>query len=388
MDVILPYSLFVLGLSETSGSENDFFNPVVSISRRIPLNQGLSYDDVLLKPRKTSVKSLSEVDTSVKLAGLDLSVPATSAAMDTVTEKELAVQLARFGGLGVLHRFMSAEEQAEQVRKVKRNPPQKDSAAVDSDGRLLVGAAIGLYDEERAEKLVEAGVDALVIDIAHGHHEELMEKLEYYSKEYSDTVLIAGNVATAEAAKDLEEAGADVIKIGIGPGSACTTREMTGVGVPQFTAVGECADAVEVPVIADGGIRKPGDLAKAIMAGASAGMIGGMFAGTDEAPGKLVEKNGEKYKEFRGMSSREAAERRAEKEGRELKLSEKVSEGKADKVEYKGSLEPLITQLRGGLCSSVSYCGADSVQDAQENAEFIEVTSSTQYRNGSHMKTL
>lgn len=353
---------------------------------RIPLNRGLSYDDVLLTPNKTAVKSLSNVNTSIELDGLKLSAPVISAAMDTVTEKEFAAEIAQLGGLGVLHRFMSAQEQADQIQEIKQIESRDTNSSVDKKGNLIVGAAIGLYDEKRAEKLTTAGVDALVIDIAHGHHEKLLEKLEYYSTEYPETVIIAGNIATAEAAKELEEAGADAVKVGIGPGSACTTREMTGVGVPQFTAVKNCAEAVEVPVIADGGIRKPGDLAKAVMAGASAGMIGGMFAGTEEAPGKLVTENGDKYKEFRGMSSREAAEKRAEKEGRELKLSEKVSEGDSDKVEFKGSLESVMAQLKGGLASSISYCGADNLQDAREKATFMEITSSTQYRNGSHMK--
>lgn len=356
---------------------------------RIPLNRGLSYDDVLLTPKKTSVKSLSDVNTSTELAGLELSIPVTSAAMDTVTEKEFAIELARLGGLGVLHRFMSANNQAGQVREIKQSQKcGNNAAATDENRNLIAGAAIGLYDEERAEKLVKAGVDALVMDIAHGHHEELLEKLKYYSEKYPDTVLIAGNVATAEAAKDLEKAGADVIKVGIGPGSACTTREMTGVGVPQFTAVKECAEAVNVDVIADGGIRKPGDLAKAVMAGASAGMIGGMFAGTKETPGEILEEDGKKFKKYRGMSSKEAAEKRAAKEDRELKISEKVSEGEADKVKYKGALKDILVQLKGGLRSSVSYCGAHNIEDARNNSEFVEITSSTHYRNGSHMDTL
>jgi IMP dehydrogenase len=355
---------------------------------RIPLNRGLSYDDVLLKPRKTSVKSLSDVDTSTELAGIELTVPVTSAAMDTVTEKEFAEELARLGGLGVIHRFLLPDEQADQVREVKAGSVNKEDAATDDNGNLLVGAAIGLHDEKRAEKLVKTGVDALVLDIAHGHHQKLLEKLENYSERYTDTVLIAGNVATAEAARDLEKSGADVVKVGIGPGSACTTREMTGVGVPQFTAVRDCADAVEIPVIADGGIRKPGELAKAVMAGASAGMMGGMFAGTDETPGEKIEENGETYKKYRGMSSKEAAEERSEKEERELKLSEKVSEGESDRVKYKGELEDIIIELKGGLSSSISYCGADNLIEARENAEFVEITSSTQYRNGSHMHTI
>ena len=358
------------------------------MSMRIPLNRGLSYDDVLLKPKKTSVKSLSDVDTSVKFAGLELSVPVTSAAMDTVTEKEFAIELARLGGLGVIHRFMSSEKQAKQVREVKNSSVENSDSATDEKDRPLVGAAIGLYDEKRAEKLKESGVDALVIDIAHGHHEKLIEKLEYYSEKYQETVIIAGNVATAEAAKDLEEAGADVVKVGIGPGSACTTREMTGVRVPQFTAVKECSDAVEIPVIADGGIRKPGELAKAVMAGASVGMMGGMFAGTKETPGEVIEENGQTYKIYRGMSSEEAARERAENEDRELKLSEKVSEGDSDKLKYKGPLEEIIVQLKGALSSSISYCGADNLEEARKNAELIEVTSSTQYRNGAHMNSL
>lgn len=348
------------------------------------MKQGLSYDDVLLRPSKTSVTSLSDVDTSVSLAGLELKVPAVSAPMDTVTEKDLAIEIAQLGGLGVIHRFMPEQEQVEQVSKARQaeTPP---GSTVNDEGRLATAAAVGLEDSRRASKLVEAGVDMLVLDIAHGHHEKMLEEIDRYSERFPDVALLAGNIATVEAARDLEDAGADVVKVGIGPGSACTTREMAGAGVPQYTAVKSCAEAVEMPVIADGGIRKPGCLMKALAAGATAGMMGGMFAGTTEAPGNLVEEDGEKFKNFRGMSSKEAAEKRAEREGRELDFSETFSEGVATRIEYKGDLEKIIHQLRGGLKSGISYCGADNVQDARENAEFVKVSGSTQYRNGSHI---
>lgn len=335
------------------------------------MRRGLSYDDVLLQPKKSNVTSLSGVDTSTELAGIKLDVPVISAPMDTVTEEEMADEISSEGGLGVIHRFMSTEKQVEQLEKVKNSGE-------------VVGAAIGLKDFDRAEKLVEAGVDILVLDIAHGHHSSMIEEVREYSERFS-TIIMAGNVATAEGAKELEEAGADIIKVGVGPGSACTTREMTGAGIPQFTAVKECAEAVEAPIVADGGIRKPGDLAKALMAGASAGMIGGMFAGTDEAPGELIESGGDKYKKFRGMSSQEAAKERAAKEGRELSYSETFSEGTSTTVEYKGSIQPIIRDLEGWLSSSISYCGANNLEDARRNAEFIQVTGSTQQRNGSHI---
>lgn len=348
------------------------------------MEQGLSYDDVLLKPQKSSVTSLSNVEVSAELAGLELGVPCISAPMDTVTEAELATEMAQLGGIGIIHRFMPEKQQMKQVAEVK-SCDAGDEAATCPNGNLLVGAAVGLNDFGRAEKLVKAGCDMLVVDIAHGHHDSMMEEIQKYSEEFPDAALVAGNVATVEGARDLEEAGADIVKVGIGPGSACTTREMTGVGVPQFTAVKKCAEAVDVPVIADGGIRKPGDLAKALMAGASAGMMGGMFAGTREAPGELVEIEGEKYKKFRGMSSREAAEKRAEREGRDLSYSETFSEGVATKIEYEGELETIVHDLAGGLRSSVSYCGANNLQDAKRNAEFVKVTGSTQARNGAHI---
>lgn len=350
------------------------------------MQEGISYDDVLIKPQKTSVTSLSDVDTSTEIAGYRLETPVISAAMDTVTETEMAIKLAQLGGLGCIHRFLTPSEQAEQVEKVK-NAETPEGAATDENGDLLVSAAVGLDDRQRADKIIEAGVDFLVLDIAHGHHESLLEDIRFYSQE-TDTPVIAGNVGTAEGAKDFEEAGSDAVKVGIGPGSACTTREMTGAGVPQFTAVKNCTEAVDIPVIADGGIRKPGDLAKAIAAGAAAGQIGGMFAGTNEAPGELMEIEGEKYKIFRGMASKEAADDRVEREERDEKYSDRVPEGVETKVEYKGELARIISNLKGGLRSSISYCGAHNIPDAQNNAEFIKISDSTQSRNSHHAESL
>jgi len=354
---------------------------------RILLKKGLSYDDVLLKPQKTSVDSRSEIDISVRLADHEIKTPVMSAAMDTVTEHELASEVARLGGLGCIHRFMTAEDQTQEVRKVKNSGTAKNSAT-DRDGKLLVSAAVGLNDRKRAKRLIEAGLDFLVLDIAHGHHTSLIREIKYYRERF-DAGIIAGNVGTAEGAKDLVDAGADAVKVGIGPGSSCITREVAGAGVPQFTAVKECAEAIDKPVIADGGIRKPGDLSKAIAAGASLGQLGGMFAGTDETPGEIIREDGKKYKLYRGMASKEAAEKRAERENREEKShSEKAPEGTEVKVEYKGGLKEIISNLEGGLRSGISYCGAESIEQAQRNAEFIEITESTQSRNPHHAESI
>lgn len=333
----------------------------------------LSYDDVLLKPVKTQVTNLEDVETAEKLCSNKLELPVISAPMDTVTETEMCISLDKNGGLGVVHRFNSISEQCEIVEEV-------------SSEKCLVGGAIGLNDFKRAEKLVESGLDYLVLDIAHGHHEKLLENVNKLKQSFKKVDLIAGNVATVKGAKDIEKAGADAVKVGIGPGSACTTREMTGAGVPQFSAVQKCSKAVKIPVIADGGIRKPGDLVKALMAGASAGMIGGMLSGTKEAPGRIISEDEEKYKVFRGMSSSEAGKDRAEKQNEDENYEDRVPEGINTKIKYKGSVERVLHKLRGGLRSGISYCGAENLQSARENSSFVQVTNSTQFRNGSHIK--
>lgn len=270
------------------------------------IRDGLSYDDVLLVPKRSSVDSRADIDLSTTLApGLELELPLTSAAMDTVTETDLAVAFSEAGGLGVLHRFVSAEKQAEMVR------------AVHAEGEQ-VGAAVGIDEAylARANALVGADVDALVVDVAHGHMERCLDAVEELAETHSDVPLVAGNVATAAGARDLARAGADCVKVGVGPGSHCTTREKTGAGVPQLTAVMDAAPAAAeagATVIADGGIRKSGGIVKALMAGADAVMLGGLFSGTAEAPGEVINRDGDRYKISRGMASKEADAERTTK---------------------------------------------------------------------------
>lgn len=316
----------------------------------------LSYDDVLLIPQKTGVNSLSNVDTSTELAGINLSVPLVSAPMDTVTEGEMAEALASEGGLPVVHRFVTVDEQAEMIEGVEP-----------------VAGAVGLNEFERCRELVEAGVDMLVADIAHGHHEKFLDFVSSISEDF-EVAVAAGNVATVGGAEDLAEAGADVVKVGVGPGAACTTREQTGAGYPQFSAVKQVCEAVDVGVVADGGVRKPGDMVKALMSGADAVMVGSVLGSTFESP-----RNGE----FRGMSTTDAAEDRTD---RDLKESDGYEEGDSMVYEESETVEEVVEEYKGGLKSGLSYCGADNLREARGNAEFVRVTGSTQYRNGAHGK--
>ncbi|HIP84179.1 MAG TPA: IMP dehydrogenase [Methanothermococcus okinawensis] len=468
-----------------------------------------TFDDVLLVPNPSDVEP-GEVDTSTDLAGLKLNIPIVSAAMDTVTEKEMAIALARKGGLGVIHRNMSIEEQVKQVIAVKKAEDiiirdvitisqdsnvgdakrimeiyavgglpvvdekgrlvgivttrdiryiQDDSipvrevmtkdvvysdenitheeamgimyenrierlpivddqkriigmitlrdilkrkqypeAARDREGRLLVSAACGPHDLERAEALIDAGVDAITIDCAHAHNRKVVEAVSRIKKlieeKNSNTVLIVGNIATREAARDLIDAGADVLKVGIGPGSICTTRIVAGVGVPQLTAIADVADVAkeyQVPVIADGGIKYSGDIAKAIAAGADAVMLGSLLAGTEEAPGRLITINGKKYKQYRGMGSLGAmmggvgagADRYFQGKSH-MKHVKLVPEGVEGAVPYKGPVGEIIFQLVGGLKSSMGYCGARNIKELKEKGRFVIVTQSGQRESHPH----
>lgn len=323
--------------------------------RRFILEKKLSYDDVLLKPQKTDVDSLSSVETSVSLCGINLEVPMLSAPMDTVTERDMAEALADEGGIGVVHRFLEAGKQASMV-----------------EGVSPVAGAVGLDEFDRCKKLVDVGIDLLVADIAHGHHESFIEFIRKVSHRF-DVPVAAGNVATEEAALDLAEAGADAVKVGVGPGAACTTREMTGAGVPQFSAVKDLA-STDVDVIADGGIRKPGDMVKALMAGADCVMVGSILGDTVESP---------RQGEFRGMSTKAAAEDRGD---RDLKESDSYEEGETMQYTEDSTVEQVAKEYLGGLKSGLSYCGADNVADARENAEFVKISGSTQYRNRAHGK--
>lgn len=459
--------------------------------------EGLTFDDVLLIPAESNVLP-RDVSLETKLSDrLKLNTPFISAGMDTVTEAEMAIAMARQGGLGVIHKNMSIEEQAEMVDRVKRsesgvitNPffltpehqvydaehlmskfrisgvpivndieeqklvgiltnrdlrfiqdysiqisevmtsenlvtapvgttleeaekilqkhkieklPLVDAhnilkglitikdiekvieyphSAKDSQGRLLVAAAVGVTGDamNRIEKLVEAGVDAIVIDTAHGHSEGVINQVKKVRAAYPDLDIIAGNVATAEATVALIEAGASVVKVGIGPGSICTTRVVAGVGVPQITAIYDCAKAAKeygIPIIADGGIKYSGDIVKAIAAGAHAVMLGSLFAGTSESPGETEIFQGRKYKVYRGMGSLTAMQagskdryfQDATEETKKL-----VPEGIEGRVPYKGALADTYHQLVGGLRSGMGYCGAATIEDLRINGQFIRIT--------------
>jgi IMP dehydrogenase len=460
------------------------------------IREGLTFDDVLLQPGASEVMP-TEVSTATKFTRqIALNIPLVSAAMDTVTESRLAIAMAQAGGLGILHRNLSVEEQADQVREVKRyesgmvinpmtiNPDTKlreikeikarrrisgfpvvergsgklvgiltnrdmrfegsdevpaselmthenlitvregvsqaearallrrhkierlivvdedyravglitvkdmekaqahPHAAKDAQGRLLVGAASTVGDAgfERSLALMEAGVDVVVIDTAHGHSKQVADSVARLVRETNRVQIVAGNVATYEGAKALIDAGADAVKVGIGPGSICTTRIVAGVGVPQLTAIADAVRAARdsgVPVIADGGIKYSGDLAKAIAAGASTAMMGSMFAGTDEAPGEVFLYQGRSYKTYRGMGSvgamsQGSADRYFQKEVQDaLKL---VPEGIEGQTAYKGPIHPVIHQLVGGLRAAMGYVGAPDVETFQKQAQFIRIT--------------
>ncbi len=460
-----------------------------------PLREALTFDDVLLVPAMSDVLP-REVDLRTRIArGVDLGIPLVSAAMDSVTEARTAIAMAREGGLGVLHKNLTAEEQAREVEKVKRaesgivvdpltvgpgevlrvavelmrranisglpvveegrpvgivtardirfesnldqpvarvmTPGDKlvtvaptvkpdearallhchriekllvvdpsdgrlvglitirdllqaerfPGAAKDARGRLRVGAAlgVGLDRDERAARLVAAGVDLLVIDTAHGHSRGVLDAIRATHRDFPDVPIVAGNIATAEAAEALIQAGADAIKVGIGPGSICTTRVVAGVGVPQVTAVSDCARVARkynIPVISDGGVKYSGDVAKALAAGADVVMIGSLFAGTDEAPGELVLYQGRSYKMYRGMGSLGAMRRGSrDRYGQSGAADEKlVPEGIEGRVPYRGSLSANIHQLAGGVRAAMGYTGCRTVRDLQTHARFIRST--------------
>ncbi len=333
---------------------------------------GLSYDDVLLVPQRSPVDSRESVDLSTGLAdGLELSVPVLSAAMDTVTEAETAAAVAEAGGMGVVHRFLAPDRQAAMVRTVA------------DDGHPVAGA-VGVAESyvDRAAALVEAGAAMVVVDVAHGHMERALDAVERLAERFPETPLCAGNVVTREAVADLAAAGADCVKVGVGPGSHCTTREVTGFGVPQFTAVERCAAAADdhgVTVVADGGVRGSGDAVKALLAGADAVMMGGFLAGCEETPGEVVEIDGERYKRSRGMSTAAAAEDREDKD-----VDVAADEGVEAVTEYVGPVGPRLEEFAAGIRSGLSYAGAHDLETARQNAEFMRVTPTTKRRNGAH----
>lgn len=338
----------------------------------------LTYDDVLLVPQFSQVLP-NQTNVSTRISkDIKLNIPFISAGMDTVTEKDMAVALANLGGLGVIHKSMSIELQAEQVSFVK-NSEACEGAAVDSQGRLLCAAAVGVTSDalDRVRALLEAGVDAVVLDTAHGHSTGVISKIKEIRALFPKLTIIAGNVATGTGVLDLAKAGADCVKVGIGPGSICTTRIVSGIGVPQLTAVMNCVEAGKlcgVSIIADGGLKHSGDIVKAMAAGADAVMIGSLFAGSYESPGELIEHNGKKFKLYRGMGSTDAMKAGSGDRYFQNETKKYVPEGVSGAVVCKGSLSDIVFQLIGGLRSGMGYCGAKDLSKLHENAEFVQIT--------------
>lgn len=347
------------------------------------LDEGLTYDDVLLVPRKTSVNSRKDVYTETFLTKkIKINIPIVPANMDTVTESQMAIAMAQAGSIGIVHRFNTIEEQVNEVLKVKEADSNYPDAVVDKKGRLIVGATVGVKNGfmERTGKLVDADVDVILVDVAHGHSERMLQTVRELRREFPDIELIGGNVVTGEATKELIDAGVDAVKVGIGPGSTCTTRLITGSGVPQLTAVIHCskvANKYKIPIIADGGIRYPGDITKALAAGASSVMSGKLFAATDESPSpfvNLVNHDGRLYKVYRGSSSYATAVDRVQKNKSELQLESYVPEGVEGLVPCLGSVSELLKQLVGGLRSGMSYCGAKNIEELRKNAVFMKIS--------------
>ena len=350
------------------------------------VKEGLTFDDVLLIPAESHVLP-NEVNLHTQLApNLKLNIPIISAGMDTVTEGAMAIAIALQGGLGVIHKNMSITAQAGEVANVKNVvvPSNITKAAVDDNNHLLVAAAIGVTSDtfERAEALIEKGADAIVIDTAHGHSAGVLRKIKEIRAHFPDITLIAGNIATGDAARALFDAGVDIVKVGIGPGSICTTRVVAGVGVPQITAIYDAATAAREyhkPIIADGGMKYSGDIVKALAAGGNAVMLGSMLSGTTEAPGEIFESDGHKFKTYRGMGSVGAMAQAHGSSDRYFQggvneANKLVPEGVEARVEYKGDVSDIVFQIIGGLRSGMGYVGAATIDDLRENAQFVKIT--------------
>ncbi len=343
------------------------------------IKEALTFDDVLLIPKYSNILP-SETDISVNLTkNIKLKVPFLSSAMDTVTESSMAIAMGKSGGMGIIHRNLDIKQQSKEVAKVKNK-------------KLLVGAAIGTSQEDikRAKILFDSGVDLIVIDTAHGHSEKVLKILSKIRKDNYNTPICVGNIATGEAAKQLYNSGANIIKVGIGPGSICTTRMVAGIGVPQITAVMEVSKSLKgkkIKIISDGGIKFSGDIAKAIAAGADIIMMGSIFAGTDESPGKKFKIKNKFYKKYRGMGSIGAMSAGSSNRYFQKNYSDKskfVPEGVEGRVEYKGSVDKIIYQLKGGLRSSMGYIGAKRLEDIKKNSKFIKITKAGFYESMVH----
>ena len=325
--------------------------------------RGLTFDDVILVPGYNGIRSRQDVSTQVQVAGRTFGIPIVSSNMDTVTELAMADVITDMGGLAILHRFMTVEANVEIFKKLKH------------PNHTAISIGIGEESMNRAEALVAAGAELICVDVAHGHSKEVNRTIRQLRERWGQNIMIiAGNVATYAGADYLAAAGADMIKVGIGSGSVCTTRIKTGFGVPQLTAIQECSK-VDRCLIADGGIRTPGDAVKALAAGANFVMLGGMLAGTEETPGEIIVKkdihgNDVRVKRFRGMASREAQE-----EFMGGMAEWKTAEGVAVEVVCKGPVKNVVQDVMGGIRSGLTYCGADTIGSLQRKAQFMEITS-------------
>ena len=346
----------------------------------VPLKEALTFDDVTLAPKYSEILP-SEVNTSVNLTtNLKLKIPLLSSAMDTVTESNMAIAIAKAGGIGVIHRNLDIKKQILEIKKVKKQ-------------KLLVGAAVGasIAEFDRAKAILKEGVDLIVVDTAHGHTKKVGEIVKYIKKiKAKNTALCAGNIATPEAAKFLIKLGVDIIKVGIGPGSICTTRLVAGIGVPQLSAILAVRNGLKnknAKIISDGGIKYSGDLAKAFAAGADAVMIGSLFAGTDETPGKLIKKNGKLFKSFRGMGSVGAMNKGSADryfQTKQKDISKYVPEGVEGFVKYKGDVGSIIFKLIGGLKSSMGYLGSKEIVKLRNKPQFVKITKAGFYESMVH----
>ena len=345
-----------------------------------PIKEALTFDDVTLAPKYSEILP-SDVDTSIKLTeNLKLKIPLLSSAMDTVTESKMAIAIARAGGIGIIHRNLDVKKQVLEIKKVKEK-------------KLVVGAAVGAGPSElnRVKAILKENLDMIVVDTAHGHTKKVSEIIKFIKKNKNKkTALCAGNIATPDAAKFLLKLGVNIIKVGIGPGSICTTRLVAGIGVPQLSAILSVRDGIKnknVKIISDGGIKYSGDLAKAFAAGADAVMIGSLFAGTDEAPGKLIKRNGKLFKSFRGMGSvgamnKGSADRYFQKKQRDI--SKYVPEGVEGFSKYKGKVSNVIYKLVGGLRSSMGYLGSKQIKFLKKKPQFVKITKAGFYESMVH----
>ena len=343
------------------------------------IKESLTFDDVTLVPQYSSILPYETITKTELSKNLKLNIPLLSSAMDTVTESKMAIAIAKSGGLGIIHKNLNPKKQALEVKKVKKN-------------NMIVGAAVGTNEKDidRVYKLLESKVDLIVVDTAHGHTKKVLTIIKKIKKISKNSIVCAGNIATGKAAKFLADSGADIVKVGIGPGSICTTRLVTGIGVPQLSAILDVKEALKnykTKIISDGGIKFSGDISKAIAAGADAVMIGSLFAGTTESPGKIFKYKGKLYKNFRGMGSAGAmsagsADRYFQKKNKNI--SKYVAEGVEGIVQFKGPLNKIIYQLVGGLKSSMGYMGSKTIKDLQKKSEFVKITKAGFYESMVH----